>query len=342
MLTSAQTKAYAIPVTVSPVAGIGVPNAAAVGRHVVTAFRLFSCLGAPIFYGWPGGEGHKARRCRTGTPISVRSLSQLALGERLKTVCGITNMNTSIPGASAPISPESLTVIAYRGQPIVTTAMLAKLYGAAEANIQDNHRRNSERFEEGKHFHKLEGEALREFKKSLTGLNPVSSTQYQIGKHTRSLILWTERGAARHAKMLDTEQAWEVFERLEDCYFQRKETAQSQTKALPEPPADPFTKEVHSAINRRAHALSLRHYDWIKEQLREAIRKWGKDLEGQKLLELIQTIDLPDSQLVIVHRNDLWALTYLLGSLDELRDKAMAALHKIEADTGMMWHNREH
>jgi hypothetical protein len=113
-------------------------------------------------------------------------------------------------------------------------------------------------------------------------------------------------------------------------------------KALPEPPADPFTKEVHSAINRRAHALSLRHYDWIKEQLREAIRKWGKDLEGQKLLELIQTIDLPDSQLVIVHRNDLWALTYLLGSLDELRDKAMAALHKIEADTGMMWHNREH
>ncbi|MDR8143073.1 hypothetical protein XC08_22250, partial [Acinetobacter baumannii] len=33
----------------------------------------------------------------------------------------------------------------------------------------------------------------------------------------------TERGAARHAKMLDTDQAWEVFEQLEDCYFVRKE-----------------------------------------------------------------------------------------------------------------------
>jgi hypothetical protein len=32
-------------------------------------------------------------------------------------------------------------------------------------------------------------------------------------------IYGTERGAARHAKMLDTDQAWEVFERLEDAYF---------------------------------------------------------------------------------------------------------------------------
>ncbi|EEK9283034.1 ORF6N domain-containing protein, partial [Salmonella enterica subsp. enterica] len=30
------------------------------------------------------------------------------------------------------------------------------------------------------------------------------------------------RGAARHAKMLETDQAWEVFEKLEDCYFSQK------------------------------------------------------------------------------------------------------------------------
>ncbi|EGA8634781.1 hypothetical protein ABRM53_005331 [Escherichia coli] len=39
----------------------------------------------------------------------------------------------------------------------------------------------------------------------------------------RSLILWTERGAARHAKMLETDQAWDVFEKLEDCYFSQKD-----------------------------------------------------------------------------------------------------------------------
>ncbi|EID3015364.1 hypothetical protein LB105_005370, partial [Salmonella enterica] len=45
-----------------------------------------------------------------------------------------------------------------------------------------------------------------------------------------SLILWTERGAARHAKMLETDQAWEVFEKLEDCYFSQKQPASSATK----------------------------------------------------------------------------------------------------------------
>ncbi len=36
------------------------------------------------------------------------------------------------------------------------------------------------------------------------------------------LFLWTGRGAARHAKVLETEKAWEVFEKLEDCYFERR------------------------------------------------------------------------------------------------------------------------
>lgn len=48
----------------------------------------------------------------------------------------------------------------------------------------------------------------------------------QISSKTRHLTLWTERGAARHAKMLDTDQAWEVFEKLEDCYFTKKPAEQ--------------------------------------------------------------------------------------------------------------------
>ncbi|EOV7311415.1 Rha family transcriptional regulator [Escherichia coli] len=56
------------------------------------------------------------------------------------------------------------------------------------------------------------------------------STERQTPKNARSLILWTERGAARHAKMLETDQAWDVFERLEDCYFsQNAQTAATVT-----------------------------------------------------------------------------------------------------------------
>ncbi|EOM2408963.1 ORF6N domain-containing protein, partial [Escherichia coli] len=36
---------------------------------------------------------------------------------------------------------------------------------------------------------------------------------------------------ARHAKMLETDRAWEVFEKLEDCYFSQKIPEQLQ---LPE------------------------------------------------------------------------------------------------------------
>lgn len=40
-----------------------------------------------------------------------------------------------------------------------------------------------------------------------------------VAKKAKHAILWTERGAARHAKMLETDQAWDVFEQLEDAYF---------------------------------------------------------------------------------------------------------------------------
>lgn len=33
------------------------------------------------------------------------------------------------------------------------------------------------------------------------------------------LYLWTDRGAARHAKILETDEIWEVYEELEDTYF---------------------------------------------------------------------------------------------------------------------------
>ena len=34
----------------------------------------------------------------------------------------------------------------------------------------------------------------------------------------RHLYLWTKRGCARHAKILTTEKAWQVFEEFEDAY----------------------------------------------------------------------------------------------------------------------------
>lgn len=115
------------------------------------------------------------------------------------------------------ISVENLSVSTFKDIPVVTTELLAQLYGTEPDYIRKNHNRNSERFVLGKHYFLLEGADLREFKHSMS-LRP----SVKIARNVRSLILWTERGAARHAKMLETDQAWEVFEKLEDCYFSRK------------------------------------------------------------------------------------------------------------------------
>lgn len=126
-------------------------------------------------------------------------------------------------------SVKSMPLIAHSGAPVITTDMLADVYGTEVINIQVNHSRNKNRFIEGKHFYKLTGSILKEFKNWLTKSKLVYKGSKVISKHAKSIILWTERGAARHAKMLDTDNAWDVFEALEDFYFAKKEDAFHKT-----------------------------------------------------------------------------------------------------------------
>ncbi|EES6465423.1 ORF6N domain-containing protein, partial [Escherichia coli] len=120
--------------------------------------------------------------------------------------------------------PDEIPVLEWQGVRVVTTETLARGYGVDEANIRNNLSRNLDRFEEGKHYFLLTGLKLREFKNRVTG-------SYSVGKNARNLTLWTERGAARHAKMIETDQAWAFFEKLEDSYFRQKE---QQPIAIPQ------------------------------------------------------------------------------------------------------------
>lgn len=106
-----------------------------------------------------------------------------------------------------------LVPMEFNNQRLITTRLLAEEYGTDENNIQMNFLNNQCRFKEGKHFIKLEGQELKIFKNSLPN---------EIGeplKFAPKLILWTEKGAARHAKILETDEAWEVYEQLEETYF---------------------------------------------------------------------------------------------------------------------------
>ncbi|CDG96667.1 conserved hypothetical protein [Xenorhabdus bovienii str. puntauvense] len=120
-------------------------------------------------------------------------------------------------------SVRSLPPVMHNRMPVITTELLANVYETDANNIQQNFKRNKGRFVEGKHFFNLTGSILREFKNRLT-------VSQSVGKNARSLTLWTERGAARHAKMLDTDKAWDVFEALEDFYFNQKEAEEVKPK----------------------------------------------------------------------------------------------------------------
>ncbi|MDR5615688.1 ORF6N domain-containing protein [Arsenophonus sp.] len=168
------------------------------------------------------------------------------------------------------IQNTQLPVIEYKFQRVITTDMLAQGYGTDAKIISNNFNRNKDRFVEGKHYFKIEGEELRLFinHSSLRGL---------VSKHTNALYLWTERGSSRHAKMLETDQAWEWFEALEDSYFNQvilqKNAHKDEGSGLPE-----FRKA--KAIEMKAKAIQIqvenakRIFEWatnLSDNSRQAI-----------------------------------------------------------------------
>lgn len=112
---------------------------------------------------------------------------------------------------------NELQVIERSGQRVLLTNQLADSYGTDTKTITRNFQRNSNRYIEGKHYYALTGEALREFK---------GSRQFDDSlKFTSVLYLWTEKGAFLHAKSLNTDQAWEVYDRLVESYFVKQPRA---------------------------------------------------------------------------------------------------------------------
>ncbi len=106
-------------------------------------------------------------------------------------------------------------VIEVQGKRVLMTRQLAEAYGTEMQIISNNYTRNKKRYVIGKHVIILEGEELKEFK-----------AEHQIDdnlKFAHTLYLWTEKGALLHAKSLNTDKAWQVYDYLVDFYFRIKE-----------------------------------------------------------------------------------------------------------------------
>lgn len=140
----------------------------------------------------------------------------------------------------------NLTVVEYADQRVMTTKQLAEVFGTTANGIRNNFAHNKDRFVEGRDYYNLEGEDLKAFfdsfyksynnkrndeqKQDMLCINNIDSQsglcnqQNQFGniQKIRNLILYTERGANRHAKILDTDEAWKQFDYIEEVYFRVK------------------------------------------------------------------------------------------------------------------------
>lgn len=105
-----------------------------------------------------------------------------------------------------------LTPVEHEGQRVLTTQQLAEGYGVDPQIITNNFNRNKERYLPNVHYFALDGEGKRAF---------INQNQFDVGlKNAQNVYLWTQRGALYHAKSLNTDRAWKVYDVLVDTYFE--------------------------------------------------------------------------------------------------------------------------
>ena len=171
---------------------------------------------------------------------------------------------------------NKLVQIEFKKQRILTTEQLAEIYETDANNVRNNFGNHKDNFEEGKHYFLLQGDDLREFKRNVNNIDVVKPNVNQ-------LYLWTERGANRHCKILDTDKAWEQFDNLEETYFRVKENA----------PVPKLSKEIQAIFILDEKQQKLEHE--VKdlkdnmplffidcEELQKVVRKIGVGVLGGK------------------------------------------------------------
>ena len=120
-----------------------------------------------------------------------------------------------------------LIPVEWSAQRVLTSEQLAQFYQCSTTQIKQNFNNNKGYFTEGKHYYKLEGDELKTFK------SQVEIFDLPISKFASALYLWTREGAVRHCKMLNTVKAWEMFNLLEDNYFNTAKPVEPATNIKP-------------------------------------------------------------------------------------------------------------
>lgn len=192
---------------------------------------------------------------------------------------------------------NNLQIIERNNERVLTTQQLADVYETEIRNISNNFNNNKERFIEGKHYFCLQGDDLRAFKRD--------SYDIGIAPNVNKLYLWTERGANRHCKILDTDKAWEQFDNLEESYFNKKKDTLITNQLSPELQLfkqifDTVAKqeieqkqikqditETKQEIKSIKDVVTLNTTDW-REETRKLIVSMAQNLGGNEYINTLR------------------------------------------------------
>lgn len=142
------------------------------------------------------------------------------------------------------IHNTQLPVVEYRGQRVVTLAMIDQVHGRPEGTAKRNFTENRRRFADGRHCFEVGRDEIR------TDLPEATFSPY-----APKGVLITERGYLMLVKAFTDDLAWEVQEQLVERYFR---PALAPAPALP---TDYITALEHLLASKRSEQLALEQRD---------------------------------------------------------------------------------
>lgn len=183
-----------------------------------------------------------------------------------------------------------LPIVELNNRRILTTEQLAEFYGTTVDRIKQSFNRNKEKFIEGKHYYRLEGQELKEFK------DRVSNSDL-VGKNANSLILYTKQGAGRHSKIINTDRAWDMFDELEENYFNPRNKLDTSNLS---PELQMFnglfqslakqelaTKQLETKVDNISEIVALNTTDW-RDKSHRLVAKIAQSRGGGANYQLVR------------------------------------------------------
>ena len=172
---------------------------------------------------------------------------------------------------------NELKVIEYRNIRVLTTQQIAEAYEANPETVTKNFNRNKDRYTEGKHFICLKGDELKDFR---------ANGQIDLLPNLNTLYLWTEKGAFLHAKSLNTDKAWEVYDQLVDNYFTKRPLTQLEILQQSVAILNRHDKEIKQIDNRMDKLeFDIPLYGAEADELSGHVKRKGVNVLGGKQSE---------------------------------------------------------